>query len=264
MANRHGSFIWYELITSDAEGAERFYSDVVGWRVAPFGGGSGGDNSGGGMDYRVLHAGDEGIGGIMAMPPAAQAGGMPSGWYGYIGVDDVDEAARKIEAAGGAAHMPPQDIPGVGRMAFVADPQGVRFYVMRGSSEEPSEAFHESAVGHCSWNELETSDQEAGIDFYRDQFGFEPGDGMDMGPMGTYRFIHHGGQRIGAIMRQMKEAPRPQWFYYFRVPSVPAAIERIAAGGGQVVHGPQEVPGGDEIVIGRDPQGATFCLVAKK
>lgn len=214
MTNRHGSFIWYELMTTDAAAAERFYSDVVGWRVEPFGGG-------GGMDYRILHARDEGVGGIMRMPASAASAGMPPGWFGYIGVDDVDSAAAQIEAAGATIHAPPQDISGVGRFAMVADPQGASFYIMRGASAEPSRAWSEDAIGHCAWNELETSDQEAAIAFYADQFGIEPGDGIDMGPMGTYRFVHHGGQRIGAIMRQMKEAPRPQWFYYFRVPSLP-------------------------------------------
>lgn len=44
----------------------------------------------------------------------------------------------------------------------------------------------------------------------------------------------------------------------------PCAIERIVTGGGNVVQGPHDVPGGDEILVGRDPQGATFCLVGKK
>jgi predicted enzyme related to lactoylglutathione lyase len=259
MTNSHGSFIWYELMTSDAEGAERFYSEVVGWKVAPFGGGGGE----GGMDYRVLHAGEQGIGGIM-VPPSAGAGGMPAGWFGYIGVDDVDAAARDIAAVGGAVHMPPQDIPGVGRMAFVGDPQGVLFYIMRGNSPEASEAFHESGIGHCAWNELVTSDQQAALGFYREQFGIEAADSMDMGPMGTYQFVTHGGQRIGAVMTQIPGSARPGWGYYFRVESIGAAIGRIEAAGGTVTEGPHEVPGGDTIVVGTDPQGATFRLVGKQ
>jgi predicted enzyme related to lactoylglutathione lyase len=256
MTNRHGSFIWYELMTSDAAAAERFYGDIIGWRAEPFGGG--------GMDYRVVHAGDEAVGGIMEMPATAASGGMKPGWFGYIGVDDVDAAAAGIEAAGGTVHAPPQDIPGVGRFAMVADPQGVTFYIMRGSSDEESRAHDGDAVGHCAWNELATSDPEAALAFYRAQFGMEPGDAMDMGEMGSYQFIDHGGKTIGAVMRQMPGGPPPMWDYYFRVPSIAAVLPRIEAGGGKLIHGPHEVPGGDYIVMGTDPQGALFHLVGKQ
>ena len=33
MANRHGDFIWYELLTSDPAAAEQFYGAVLGWRA---------------------------------------------------------------------------------------------------------------------------------------------------------------------------------------------------------------------------------------
>ncbi len=255
MTNPHGSFIWYQLMTSDADAAARFYGEVVGWRVEAFGGD---------MDYRVVHADAEPVGGIMVMPSTAEGAGMPPVWLGYIGVDDVDAAAAKIAASGGTIHAPPQDIPGVGRFAMVADPQGVPFYVMRGDSDRDSRAWSEDAIGHCAWNELATSDPDAALAFYREQFGIEPGGAMPMGEMGTYQFIDHGGKTIGAIMRQMPAGPGPMWDYYFRVPSIPEAIERIGASGGKVVHGPHEVPGGDHIVVGIDPQGAMFHLVGGK
>ena len=255
MTNSHGSFIWYELMTTDPDAAQRFYADVVGWTIAPFG------EAGAEMDYRILSAPDGPVGGMMKLPPGAEAGGMPPGWFGYIGVDDVDAAADKVRRAGGSVHMEPEDIPGVGRIAFVADPQSVPFYVMRGSEEGGSNAFAEKLVGHCGWNELSTTDQDGAIAFYREQFGIEPGDAMDMGSMGRYQFLDHGGRMIGAVMKQMPGAGRPMWAFYFRVPSIQAAIGRIVAGGGKVVQGPHEVPGGDHIVVGTDPQGARFHLV---
>jgi len=59
----------------------------------------------------------------------------------------------------------------------------------------------------------------------------------------------------------MPQSPRPCWNHYFWVPSIAAAQSAIAAGGGQVINGPMEVPGGDWIVQGIDPQGAMFSLV---
>ena len=52
----------------------------------------------------------------------------------------------------------------------------------------------------------------------------------------------------------------PHWQLYVRVPDVHAAASRVKAGGGQVLNGPMEVPGGDWIVNAMDPQGATFSL----
>ena len=53
----------------------------------------------------------------------------------------------------------------------------------------------------------------------------------------------------------------PVWLFYFSVPSINAAIEKINAGGGQALMGPHEVPGGQWIVQGADPQGIMFALV---
>ena len=100
MTNKHGDFIWYELLTSNPDAAQDFYGPVLGWTFA----GSGQT----GMDYRIISMGPEGVGGIMKSPDGAP---MPPCWLGYIGVDDVDAKAAEIKAAGGGVHMEPQDIP---------------------------------------------------------------------------------------------------------------------------------------------------------
>jgi predicted enzyme related to lactoylglutathione lyase len=256
MANRHGDFIWYELLTTDPDAAAAFYGSVIGWEA----------NSAGqtGMDYRQFSVGGTNVGGMMALPPGAAEKGMRPGWLGYIGVDDVDAAVDAIAAAGGAVHVPAQDIPGVGRFAMLADPQGICFYVMRGSMEGTSTSFSATDPGHCSWNELATSNQPAALTFYTTQFGWAKGDVMKMGDMGDYQFITQRGETIGAIMTRQPKGPPPAWTFYFRVADIDAAAERTRAAGGQIMHGPSEVPGGDHIVISADPQGALFALVGKR
>ena len=81
-----------------------------------------------------------------------------------------------------------------------------------------------------------------------------------MGPMGTYQLFAAGGDAIGGMMNKC-DGP-PSWLFYFVVPNADAAIARITREGGEVLMGPQEVPGGAMIVQGRDPQGAMFALVA--
>ena len=85
-----------------------------------------------------------------------------------------------------------------------------------------------------------------------------------MGPMGKYQIFNAGGPDIGAMMTKPKEAPGPMpyWNYYINVASVTAAADIIKAGGGTLLMGPHEVPGGQHIIQALDPQGALFCLVS--
>ena len=182
-------------------------------------------------------------------------------WYELL---TSDPAAAAIVAAGGKQHMPPTDIPNVGRFAMMADPQGVSFYVMRGVSAEASTAFAPDRTGHCHWNELATTDQEAALRFYTAQFGWQRGDAMPMGEMGEYRFITHHERALGAVMRRMPEGPPPAWNFYFGVADIDVAAAAVTGAGGTIHHGPSEVPGEQFIIVGSDPQGAMFGLVGPR
>ncbi len=253
MANPDGAPIWYELSTPDADGAQKFYADVVGLSIAK-------SEMEGTGDYRILTAPDgNGAGGLMTPPEGVQ---LKPGWYSYIGVQDVDGTAEKIKQLGGSVLMDPMDIPGVGRFALVADPQGMVFYIMRGDSPEDPKAFG-TEPGHCGWNELVTTDHKAALDFYGQLFGWENKETMSMGEMGDYCFIDHQGQRLGAMMTAASGWPT-RWTYYFNVPSIDAAVQRVKQAGGTIHQGPHEVPGGQFIILGADPQGVAFALAGGK
>jgi hypothetical protein len=257
MSNEHGDFIWYELMTSDADGAQRFYADVIGWDVL--------DSGNTDMDYRLFDAGDGRVGGMLQLSGEMRANGARPTWLGYIAVDDVDTSVDSIVKAGGSVQMSATDIPNVGRIAMLADPQGAPFYVMRGASDEASTAFASDRprAGHCAWNELATSDPAAGLAFYTEQFGWKKDGEMDLGTMGKYEFLRHGAL-LGAIMPKPPEIPASVWTFYFRVPDIDAAAERVRSAGGRVVQGPHEIPGGDFVLNGVDPQGASFALVGAR
>jgi predicted enzyme related to lactoylglutathione lyase len=155
---------------------------------------------------------------------------------------------------------------GVGRMAIVADPQGVPFYVMRGASDEESHAFvqgDKASPGHAVWNELTTPDPEAAITFYGDRFGWRQDGAMSMGDLGDYRFLHSGSDCIGAAMGR-PPGGRDGWQFYFLVAELDAATERLRVGGGKVIQGPDEIPGGSFSLVAEDPQGARFGLVGPR
>jgi predicted enzyme related to lactoylglutathione lyase len=254
MTNSHGSFIWYELMSADPDASTSFYQSVVGWTI--------GTAPAGAMDYRMITAADGHVGGLMRMTADMIANGAAPMWLGYFGVDDVDASVAAIVADGGRVHMPATDIPDVGRIAMVTDPQGVPFYVMRGASDQSSTAFQRMGMGHVSWNELLTSDPDAALAFYERQFAIKKVGAMPMGEMGDYSFIAHGGdEAIGAVMKNPRPTP-PAWGFYFRVPDITAAKDRITAGGGTVTHGPTEVPGGEMVINAIDPQGVHFGVVA--
>jgi predicted enzyme related to lactoylglutathione lyase len=255
-----GEFIWYELITPDPVGAKAFYDAVVGWTIEP--------QPSGDMDYRMIGRSDGRMaGGVMRLTDDMKSHGARPIWLGYVNVDDVDATVASIEQAGGKVLLPAFDIPDIGRIAMVTDPQGAPFYVMKpippaGRENEKSDVFSSDAEQRVGWNELSTSDPIAARKFYGEQFGWGSDEFMDMGEMGEYRFIEQGGTRIGAIAGT-SPGQQPKWRYYFRVPSIAAAKDTAEAKGGKIVMGPMEVPGGDHIVIGIDPQGAEFALVGK-
>ncbi len=241
-------FVWYELVTSDVDAAVKFYGPVLGWEGQEFPAGEG--------RYMIVSAAGKGVGGVMPLPD----GMSHPFWLGYIGATDIDAEVARFTGAGGTVHRGPWDIPGVGRLALLGDPQGAGIAMIQGASDQPSEAFDQAKPGHGNWNELHTADPEAALKFYSGQFGWGAGDAIDMGPAGKYHIIMANDAQIGGMMRG-EAGTRPTWLYYFGVTGISAAAKRINDHGGTALHEPREVPGGAFIVTAKDPQGAMFAIV---
>lgn len=261
-------FVWYELMTTDPAAAAAFYTKVIGWQAA--------DSGMPGMDYTLLSAGPHQVAGLMALPPESAAGGARPAWLGYVSVDDVDAKAAELTKAGGVLHHPPADIPGIGRFAAVSDPHGAAFCLFKDNGMGEYKPPAPDTLGTVGWHELMAGELDAAWDFYSRMFGWTRTEAMDMGPMGTYQMFAVGGPNtgpntgptigptIGAMMTKPPEVPKASWLYYWHVAAIDAAAGRVKAGGGQVMNGPMEVPGGQWIVQCSDPQGAMFALVAPK
>jgi uncharacterized protein len=250
-----GRPVWYELMTSDPAAAEKFYDKVVGWSSAPF--------QGSPQPYTVFkRTGDVQVAGLMKTPDGMN---MPPFWSMYVAVPKLEEAVAHIKRLGGSELSGIIDVPTVGRMQMLKDPQGAAFYIIQPT---PREERPEGApqLGDASWHELMTTDAEAAMKFYSEVFGWQPSEAMDMGEMGKYQMFNRPVGMIGGMMNKPKEMANvpPNWGIYFLVSDINAAIERVKANGGQILNGPMEVPGGDWIVNAMDPQGAAFSLHAKK
>ncbi len=262
--SNHGNPCWYELTASkgNLDLVKEFYSQILGWKVE--------DSGMEGFDYHLAKSDGDMVAGLMVMPE--EVAHMPPFWMIYFAVDDADNFVAEAKATGASVHRAPEDIPGTGRFALLADPQGSAFGILQAEmsnmsaadiavTEAGQGAFNQNKAGHGHWNELMSIDPKGGFAFYSKMFGWTKGDAMDMGKMGTYQLFRHNDVDIGGMMG-LGEAPVPNWLPYFGVEDdVSDKIEAINAAGGTVHHGPMEVPGGAYIAVAQDPQGAWFAVV---
>ena len=171
-----GRPLWFELMTKDLKAAEQFYSAVVGWTVTPFRGGA--------EPYDMwTRSGGASVGGVMALPNGMN---VPPHWVMYIGVPRLEEGIARIEKLGGSAMSPIIEVPDVGRMRIMHDPQGAMFAIFEPAPSSPDMPETPPELGDTSWRELQTNDAAAAMAFYADLFGWREAQAMDMGPMGKY------------------------------------------------------------------------------
>jgi predicted enzyme related to lactoylglutathione lyase len=255
VASCFGRFIWYELITTDTESATAFYTKVMGWDAI--------DVSVPDRPYTLFAAGRTPVGGVIDLPKdARKIGGKPS-WIGYVGVDDVDAAADRVKRLGGVVLVPPTDVPDISRFSIFTDPQTARLALFQRLTPGKEPSAEPGALGRVGWHELLAADWEKAFAFYGELFGWQKAN-ADVGEMGTYQLFSAAGETIGGMFTKPSILPVPFWLYYFNVGEINAAAQRVKAGGGQILDGPLELPGGSWIVQCTDPQGAIFALEGKR
>ena len=249
-----GRFVWHDLMTPDTTRALAFYQGMFGWGTQPMDMGAMGT-------YTIIEAEGTGLGGVV---PLDAAHGMPAHWIAYISTPDVDATCAHAQSVGATTHVPPTDIPNVGRFAVVEDPAGAVFSPFRGDGPDMPTPTNPPA-GTVAWNELMTKDAGATATFYPSVFGWSH-ETMDMGPMGTYHLFKREGQFIAGMMQMPPDAPAPRshWIPYFAVASADAATARIAELGGTVMMGPQDIEDWGRCSIGMDPTGAVFGVLENR
>jgi predicted enzyme related to lactoylglutathione lyase len=114
-----GKFCWNELVTSNVPAAKKFYAKLLGWKTQPFGRDA--------VGYTLFKKGKNNAGGMMKSPKP----GCPAQWIPYVIVDDVNATAQKAAKLRGKVVMPPFDVPAVGRIAVLADPQGATIGIIK-------------------------------------------------------------------------------------------------------------------------------------
>jgi predicted enzyme related to lactoylglutathione lyase len=241
-----GKFVWFELVSRDARKAQAFYGKVLGWRVEGF---PMGDRT-----YEMIFAGDTMIGGY-AEPTSDR---QRSHWISYVSVEDVDAAAKAAVTNGGKVVAAPYDIPGVGRAARIADPQGAELCPFKNATGDPPDAG--ATQGCFFWNELHTTDPAKALAFYEKVIGFSHR-ALDMGPGGTYHIVSRGGVDRGGATSHLPPAVPPHWLPYVFVDDPDATIALARKLGATIQFGPEDIPGVGRFGVLEDPTGAVVAIM---
>ena len=233
-----GTFCWVDLSTGDLEGASRYYGELFGWQAEIEPGSSGGAYAAFLLDGRRVAGGFE---------------GKRTEWLSYVSVEDVEAAATRADDLGADVRASPRDVDGLGRVAYLSDPQGATFGAWQPGSVHGAEVVNEP--GTLTWNDLVCASVDEAKGFYGELFGWSfqdaPGDPV------SYSLIQNGERTNGGVMI-VPETPA-HWRPYFVVGGADAAAARIGELGGEVLLGPMDVPAG-RICAAHDPQGAIFSV----
>ncbi len=252
---QQGRFVWYDLMTTDVEGAIAFYQQLTGWSTRPLPSSR--------LPYTLWVNGETPIGGVMNKNSDPSMENVPAHWIAAVSTPDVDATVSRTRELGGTVRHEPMDTPDAGRYAVLADPQGAVFAVYQEPDPAPTPEEGMPGVGMFSWRELATTDHDKAFDFYSKLFGWTLADTYDMGEMGNYLMFGAGKTMLGGMFTMTAEmGSPPYWLYYVHIADINAALQQVEELGGKVLVGAMEVPGGDMIAQCLDPQGAAFALHA--
>jgi uncharacterized protein len=123
LVNDPGSLTMNQLNTTDAGAAERFYTELFGWRFEQIGTPD--------REFWSIYNGDGLNGGMMKLDDQQAHAGVPSHWLAYFTSNDLDASVTRIAELGGNVIVPPTEIP-AGRLAVAQDPQGATFALFEG------------------------------------------------------------------------------------------------------------------------------------
>lgn len=246
MSELNGKFVWFEHRSNDIAKARQFYEPLFNWHTEAMPMGD--------QRYHMILNDNVGIGGYGTAEPAER-----NHWLAYLSVTDVDASYRTALAAGAEAVAPPRDYATVGRGATVRDPGGAPFALWKSNDGDPADTAP-IQNGNWSWNELWTPDESRALAFYEHVFGYTR-DSMDMGPQGTYFLLKKDGVSRGGVRRSTELAAPPMWLPYVEVEDCDASMAKARSLGGQIVHGPTDVPGVGRFAILVDPVGAALGII---
>jgi predicted enzyme related to lactoylglutathione lyase len=235
-----GKFVWHDHGSPGPATATKFYADLFGWEYETFKPGE--------IDYEMVKANGQLHGGFGSPP-----GNPPAQWMGHVLVKDVDETVLRAEGAGGKILAEPMDMPEVGRMAVIADPQGAVIAAFSPQGDAPQNG------GTFVWDELLTTDVDDAKRFYGEVFGWTSED-KPMGPATYTIFKRAGDTDVGGLMQRPREDIPVHWTTYIATQDADATVARAKELGATILSEPMDVPKMGRFAIIQDPTGAVFGI----
>jgi predicted enzyme related to lactoylglutathione lyase len=243
-----GAFCWRDLMTTEPEEALAFYGGLFGWELSRE------LKLGPGFIYQILKNSQGEFGGIAKLP---RDSGIYPYWISYLQTPDVNATAALALELGGKQLVPPSTIPGIGRIAVLADPSGAGFALLNADSPAPIATGRDAAPGSPVWHELITGDFDDAATFYSELFGYQ----VERGDETTFAIEHDGrATRIAGLRKQPATMPVAAWTIAYRVADLDLARARIDELGGENLPNIQELPAGGRASTVIDPTGAVFTI----
>jgi predicted enzyme related to lactoylglutathione lyase len=246
-----GKVVLVQLVTPDLVVAKRFYGGLFGWRFR--------DLKLGGDDYAEATLDGQLVAGLMHKSVAAGEH-RQSSWLTFLAVRDVDATKQLALAAGAKVLLEPHSLPGRGREAVFADPQGAVFAVLASSSGDPPDEMADP--GEWIWSSLSTTDPDANAGFYQRLFDYEVFDlPADQGARHLMLSSDNYARASANTLPANRPNARPHWLNYVHVEDVAASSAKLVSLGGRVLVEPRLDRHGGKVAIVADPLGAPFGLL---
>jgi predicted enzyme related to lactoylglutathione lyase len=226
---------WHELYTGDVDAATRFYTELLGLELETADMGD--------FQYPMLKRDGRTHAGFFQKEHEE----VPSHWYPYVLVDDVDSTADGAKSRGAEVHNGPLDVGEDLRIAVLGDPQRATFGVMSWNAEPP--------VGVFVWDELHATDPATAAAFYGDLIGWTTTSFVE-----GYEFFNAGETVVGGLMQERGGSPVAYWLSYFAVDDTDAAAAKAMELGAGVILPPESMENVGRYAVLTDPTGAAFGL----
>jgi len=242
-----GKFVWADLVTDDALVAQKFYSELFGWKFHDYGG------------YFIGMNDERPLCGMFQRPRPKDRIAQPR-WFGYLSVSNVEKAQHAVTKAGGRVLAEPKKMPKRGEQAVFADAEGAIFGVVKSSAGDPEDFLAEP--GDWIWIQLLSRDARKAAEFYRAVAGYEIIENTATNQQSDYVLTSKGYAR--ATVRTIppaKEQVQPNWLPFVRVKNVGESVAQAKQLGGKALIEPKPELFGGKVAVVADPTGAAIGLL---
>lgn len=212
------TIIFGDLSTYTPKQTIKFYETVFGWKYYKD------------YNYYLAYKGYDMVTGLYETPEKFKEMKMPHFWMTYIQVENVDNVVHKAKNLGGIVEME-QEVPGLGKVALIRDPQGAGFTVYEGDALESTRTEDKACT--LIWNELHISNTQNIIPFYGGIFNWS----FQSAGEGTFKIYTQNNTHIADALEisNVYKGKYEYWVCTFGVNDLNKSKRKIVDNGGAII-----------------------------